>query len=404
MKLNNPYEYLIIINTPNNLCEKLLDLLETKYKISFFDSKHYEKIIFLEKYEVNKFIINNENIWNTSYKITIIRNSYDRFIYATKQFQKIRNTSIENLISKYSKFNNSCIFPQSSFLENINKYSKFVLGYNLFSLQSDLVNDNTIKYNFIIRYENMTDSLNRLFTILDINLVPQINNEIENLDFLSSDNLVSINKIFLTDFIIFRFDLMINKTIKENNLKKKINFIVPFRDRHKELRQLYKEMKNHMSIPYHIYVINQVNRAKFNRGKLINIGYSIINDYDSCYCTHDVDLIPISPNINNLYIEQIEDHIISIFSGHKKSLGGIVMFNHDTFKKSNGFSNNYQGWGCEDRDFFFRNKALNINISRKFIKDEDEKKGLFRKYYKDIGMTLPRYKKNISKNTEYLNN
>ena len=47
---------------------------------------------------------------------------------------------------------------------------------------------------------------------------------------------------------------------------------------------------------------------------------------------------------------------------------------------------------------------MNINIYRKYIKDEDEKKGLFRKYYKDIGITLPRYKKNVSKNTEYLNN
>ena len=28
------------------------------------------------------------------------------------------------------------------------------------------------------------------------------------------------------------------------------------------------------------------------------------------------------------------------------------MFNHETFYKSNGFSNKYQGWGCEDRDFF----------------------------------------------------
>ena len=57
MKLNNPYEYLIIINTPNNLCEKLLDLLETQYKISFFDSKYYEKIIFLEKYEIKNLLL-----------------------------------------------------------------------------------------------------------------------------------------------------------------------------------------------------------------------------------------------------------------------------------------------------------------------------------------------------------
>ena len=107
----------------------------------------------------------------------------------------------------------------------------------------------------------MNDNLSNLFNNLNINLKPNINNPIENLDFLSSHNLVNLNKIFLTDFILFRFDLLINKKMKENNLKK-INFIVPFRDRHKELRQLYKEMKKYMNIPYHIYVINQVNRAE----------------------------------------------------------------------------------------------------------------------------------------------
>ena len=88
------------------------------------------------------------------------------------------------------------------------------------------MNDNTIKYDFIVRYESMNDNLSNLFNNLNINLKPNINNPIENLDFLSSNNLVNLNKIFLTDFILFRFDLLINKKMKENNLKK-INFIVP---------------------------------------------------------------------------------------------------------------------------------------------------------------------------------
>ena len=403
MKLTNNLNYLIIINTPNNLCEKLIDLLETTYKVSYFDNKIHEKIIFLNKYEIKEFIKNNKKIWNDSYKITIIRNTYDRFIYSIKEYQKINNISMDRLISTYSEINNVCQYPCTHFLKNIDDFSKFLVGYNLFSLQSDLVYNNVINYDYIIRFEDLNNNINKLFKILNINLTSNINFKIEELDFLNSENLTCVNKIFLSDIIIFRYDLKINIDTNSSKNIKKINFIIPFRDRHKELRQLYKAMKKWLKIPYHIYVINQLNRGKFNRGKLINIGFSIINDEENYYCTHDVDLIPLTDNINNLYNENIGNNIISIFSGHNKSLGGIVMFNHTTFKNLNGFSNNYQGWGCEDRDFYFRTKTMNLNIIRKFIKNEDEKKQLFKKYYNDIGTLLPRYKKNVNRNNEYLN-
>ena len=53
-------------------------------------------------------------------------------------------------------------------------------------------------------------------------------------------------------------------------------------------------MMMHM-IEYKIYVINQaIDKKKFNRGALLNVGYKLAmeeNDWD-CLILHDVDLLP----------------------------------------------------------------------------------------------------------------
>ena len=65
-----------------------------------------------------------------------------------------------------------------------------------------------------------------------------------------------------------------------------VAIIVPFRDEHKEqhrsshLAQFMSYMLGYMSrslVPFHIYIIEQSHNdgRKFNRGKLLNIGYNI---------------------------------------------------------------------------------------------------------------------------------
>lgn len=58
--------------------------------------------------------------------------------------------------------------------------------------------------------------------------------------------------------------------------KKRLAVIVPFRDRFEELLKFVPHMNKFLSeqkIPYHIFIVNQVDRFRFNRASLINVGF-----------------------------------------------------------------------------------------------------------------------------------
>lgn len=52
-------------------------------------------------------------------------------------------------------------------------------------------------------------------------------------------------------------------------------------------------------LKYHIFVIEQNGVNTFNRGKLMNIGFTEALKWESfdCYIFHDVDLFPLNGNI-----------------------------------------------------------------------------------------------------------
>lgn len=96
----------------------------------------------------------------------------------------------------------------------------------------------------------------------------------------------------------------INIPIKKKQIE--IAIIVPYRDLHKEqnrkqqldlfITSITKFMKPNKSncVPYKVYVIEQSNdNRKFNRGKLLNIGFKIAcKEGCRAFIFHDVDLIP----------------------------------------------------------------------------------------------------------------
>ena len=49
----------------------------------------------------------------------------------------------------------------------------------------------------------------------------------------------------------------------------------------------------------------------------------------------------------------------------KNNMGGVVLFTEDNFRKLNGYSNSFIGWGGEDDDFASRVKHIFHSIKRR---------------------------------------
>jgi hypothetical protein len=168
------------------------------------------------------------------------------------------------------------------------------------------------------------------------------------------------------------------KLIPDDNLIDQIcsiAIIIPHRNR---IEHLIK-FKSHIDSMKHIqgknrldiYVIDQNNADKFNRGFLLNIGYLIAKKHHSYdrYILHDVDSYP-DEDLFKLYFKFINYniHYASPELGYKYQfndfLGGVFGITRNDFEKINGFPNNFFGWGGEDDAFYNRIAKQNINIYR----------------------------------------
>ncbi|XP_035210914.1 beta-1,4-galactosyltransferase 7-like [Stegodyphus dumicola] len=147
--------------------------------------------------------------------------------------------------------------------------------------------------------------------------------------------------------------------------------IVPFRDRFEELLQFAPHIHkflNAQKITHTIYVINQVDKLRFNRASLINVGYLLSSQECDYLVMHDVDLLPLNPKLSYAFPENGPFHVASP-KFHPKYhystfVGGILLLTKTQFELVNGLSNKYWGWGLEDDEFYARMKEAKFNISR----------------------------------------
>lgn len=101
---------------------------------------------------------------------------------------------------------------------------------------------------------------------------------------------------------------------------------------------------------FKIYIIEQSNDGrKFNRGKLLNIGFDIAQK-DGCkvFVLHDVDLLPSSDLLSSYVTIPTTSpvHIARVWGRYNKNpnyFGGIVAFSGEMFERINGFPNTF--WG-----------------------------------------------------------
>jgi hypothetical protein len=167
-------------------------------------------------------------------------------------------------------------------------------------------------------------------------------------------------------------------TFEEKNKYKNIVFIVPVRNRDSQIRVF----ENHMCSFWNTYdsnetklliwFINQVNDWSFSRGWLFNVGLDLFwsrNMSSECITIHDVDLLPhgdipysdcllpthLYPRLN----EETKEIIYPSYSG------GVFVANALDWKKINGMSNEFRGWGGEDDEMFERWKKQKLTFDYK---------------------------------------
>ena len=77
---------------------------------------------------------------------------------------------------------------------------------------------------------------------------------------------------------------------------------------------------------------------------------------------HDIDMLPIDVDYS---YSDVPIHLATNFTNSDREIfktyfGGITMFPIDLFKKVNGYSNEYWGWGFEDDDLLMRLTEQNV--------------------------------------------
>jgi GT2 family glycosyltransferase len=142
------------------------------------------------------------------------------------------------------------------------------------------------------------------------------------------------------------------------NEGKKLSIVIPYRDRGNALKNIVPSLQNYVSkqvSDFEIIIMEQDNKDPFNKGLLNNIGFTkCTGDY---VCFHDVDLIP---EIADYSYPTNPTHMSSHCSQFNyinipdKIMGGVILFTREHYKRVNGYSNEFVGWGKEDDDLYER--------------------------------------------------
>jgi len=144
----------------------------------------------------------------------------------------------------------------------------------------------------------------------------------------------------------------------------KLGVIVPYRKRPGHLRKFQQSIESYLkNQDYELIVVEQSDDLPFNRGKLLNIGFQqAIRKQCDYVVFHDVDMIPVDVDYS---YSDVPLHLANGFTNSDREIfdtyfGGVTMFPVELFKKVNGYSNEYWGWGFEDDDLLMRLTEQNI--------------------------------------------
>lgn len=163
-----------------------------------------------------------------------------------------------------------------------------------------------------------------------------------------------------------------------------VALVVPYRDIHaaqqrsKHLQQFIPHMVQFLSSlvqrgslsNFHIYIVEQSNdNRKFNRGKLLNIGFDLARKSGrkhDVFVFHDVDLLP-QADLGPWYAKfpSRPIHIARVwnrYANNPKYFGGVVSFSSADYRRINGYPNTFWGWGGEDDEMHKRLEQLGMTF------------------------------------------
>ncbi|KRX41653.1 Beta-1,4-N-acetylgalactosaminyltransferase bre-4 [Trichinella murrelli] len=124
----------------------------------------------------------------------------------------------------------------------------------------------------------------------------------------------------------------------------------------------------------------RVKRQTFNRGKLMNVGFleaMRLHNW-TCFVFHDVDLLP-ENDLNPYSCLDTPRHLsvaVDKFNyrlPYASIFGGVTALTAEQFRRINGFSNEYWGWGGEDDDFYIR-----VNLGKYVVHRHPEQIGRYK--------------------------
>lgn len=115
--------------------------------------------------------------------------------------------------------------------------------------------------------------------------------------------------------------------------KHRLALLVPYRERFEELLKFTPDITAFLkkqNLNFDVFILNQVDQNRFNRASLINAGFlQVKNDYDYI-AMHDVDLLPLNPNLSYSYpirpVHLAAPHLHPRYH-YEKFIGGIFLIN-----------------------------------------------------------------------------
>ncbi|XP_039251674.2 beta-1,4-galactosyltransferase 2-like [Styela clava] len=154
----------------------------------------------------------------------------------------------------------------------------------------------------------------------------------------------------------------------------KLAIIIPYRDRVQHLQYFVEYMHpilQRQQLDYQIFIINQAGHGKFNRAKLMNVGFlEALKLYPfTCFAFHDVDLV-LEDDRSLYWCSDRPRHLsagvdkFNYVLPYSSIFGGVTLLSKEHMEAINGFSNEFWGWGGEDDDVYNRLNIKGFKIIR----------------------------------------